>query len=305
MQLVIARGLVLDARTRAARAAVRSVLGELREAATGDGPPAVVIEAGRGVDIDSDGLVTLGADRVRDLLWAACAAAALRTGRLPLHGATATLPDARVVTIVGGSGTGKSSALLAARAVGARVVAPEWVLVDADGSVAPLPGRLRLRPHHLTGPAAWDERLPLPAALRMLVAGRLEPVAGRSERVRRAVDRRAHADVALPSAAPRLDRVDVVLMLEAAAVDAPAVSTTSAAAAGARLAALVRDDLAGLRRAGLRPEAVTRLDALTGPGLAALVRERLERTRPQVLEIRHDHPRSGRRFAESVVAVLR
>lgn len=305
MQLVITRGLVLDARTRAARAEVRSVLGDLREAADGDGPPSIVVDRGHGVVIDAEGRLTLGSDRAGELLWAACAAAALRCGRLPLHGATATMPDSRVVTIVGGSGTGKSTALLAARGMGARVVAPEWVLVDADGSVAPLPGRLRLRSHHLTGATAWDERLPLPVALRMLAARRLEPVARRSERVRRAVDHRAYVDVALPSPPPRLDSLDVVLMLEAAGVDAPAVSTISAAAAVSRLTTLIRDDLTVLRSVGSRSEAVAQLDAVTGASLDALVGDRLERTRPQLVGISHDHPRSGRHFAETVAAVLR
>ena len=305
MHLAITPGLVVDAPSRAAQGAVHRVLGDLRPAAPEDGPPNVIVGSGRGVDIGADGRVAIGSDQVAHLLWAACAAAALQASRLPLHGATAAMPDGRVVTVVGGGGSGKSSALLAALGAGARLVSAEWVLVGPDGSLAPLPGRLRLRAHHLAGPSTVPG-VPPSARARIRTAGVLARATTRWARISGALARRAYADVDLPAPASSTSRPDVLLMLEAAPVDAPEVSTTDVAAAAPELAGLLRDDLTALGEGGaLRADAAARLDALTGPCMERLVEQRLSGPEPRVVRIRHDHPRSGRRFAEAVAEVLR
>lgn len=108
---------------------------------------------------------------------------------LPIH-AVAFVTGERGVAVTGPSRSGKTGALLAFMARGARYVASEWVHVDADGLMRGVVEPVRVRHHNLVQLNAPPPVGPV-ARLRLAALGAAAAVTGRGEG-RRFVDVAPH-----------------------------------------------------------------------------------------------------------------
>lgn len=282
----------VDARTSLARRRARAQLGSMDRVAAGGAGLGIVV--GRRSEPVADRGLLIGDDHVDRLLIPAIALLALEQGSVPLHGATVTDDGRSATVVVGGTGTGKTSVLLALAGLERRILAPEWVLLADGGRVEPLPGRLRLRPHHLRAARAAG-LLPFgPGLARGLLAAVAARVPAPGERVRRALRHRAHVDVTIPSLRrPTTATIGRLLMLRAEPVDRPIMEPLSIHDAAEEVAALVRDDLAPLSedRFGAPVEAARIGTAVRG--LSARLAGILESERVATVCLRHDHPSSS------------
>lgn len=305
MDLAVTADLVVAACTPRARRQVRRVLGALPQAPTPAMPIAVSIgAAGRdGRDGHRPAQVQLADTDVGTSLSPALALAALERGWMPVHGPTLAAGSG-ITVITGPSGSGKTAVALALIEHGATLLAPEWALIGPDGAVVPVPGRLRLRPHHLVSAKAAGLLLGRGTALRAAVVASATRVPLPAGPIRRAVGHRAHLDVDVVVGPPQPGLITRVLMLAVADTDVPLVHEVSTREVARQICVLVQADLAvlaggqvssGVDRHRLA-KATDRLDDALPAALSA--------SGSSAWTVRHDHPRSAASLGPALAAML-
>jgi hypothetical protein len=199
------------------------------------------------------------------LLIATINLTALAKGVLPLH-ASAFRFDGRGVLVTGWSKGGKTEALLAFAARGARYVGDEWIYIDpASGRMFGLPQPLRLWSWHLSqfpefrariGAGPRSRLAAVDTALGMIEGlGSMTPPGSSArrtyERVREVVGRQAHVDVApevvfggLDALEASMDRVFLLALHESPDV---VVDEIDARTLGRRMVSSVHYEFAPLR----------------------------------------------------------
>jgi hypothetical protein len=178
--------------------------------------------------------------------------AALKNGVLPLH-ASAFALGPRGVLATGWSKGGKTEAMLAFTARGARFVGDEWVYVNADGRAHGLPEPIRLWDWHIEQLPEVRARIGRRERLRLTALGAAATLARRrgEERVAALLERQLHADVAperLFSAAAVARSADIerVFLMRSWERPETVVSPVDGAEVAARMAASLRYERAPL-----------------------------------------------------------
>jgi hypothetical protein len=186
------------------------------------------------------------------LLVAAINLSALAHGVLPLH-ASAFAVGATGVLATGWSKGGKTEAMLAFMAHGARFVGDEWVYVTPEGRAHGLPEPIRLWDWHVRQLPRLRARVPPRERGRLqalAVAGRLARRRG-ARRVAALVDRQQNVDVAPaqlfdPAEIALAGPVDRVFLMRSWERPDVAVSPVSGTEVAARMAASLRYERAPL-----------------------------------------------------------
>jgi hypothetical protein len=186
------------------------------------------------------------------LLVAAVNLAALRHDALPLH-ASAFAVDGTGVVTTGWSKGGKTEAMLAFMAHGARFVGDEWVYVTAGGQAHGLPEPIRLWDWHVAQLPRVRDRIGARGRLRLGAFGAASRLArrGGDDRVAALLDRQRHVDAPParlfdPGAIALSGPVDRVFLMRSWERPDIAVTPVGGAEVAARMAASLRYERAPL-----------------------------------------------------------